>query len=507
MWAEKIAQQLLEKKLKSYNFTTGVTPSGPFHIGHLREVLTASIVSWFVEQENKKANFYFILDDFDHLRKLYSFLPQKFEKYIGQPLFLIPDPKGCHQNYAEHFFEPFKKTLKYLNLQPKIFRASELYKKGAFDPYIETALKNKEKIAEILKKVAKTKIQKNFSPFKPLCPKCHSLVDTEVVKTDFAQKKVQILCHKCGFKGKTNYTSGGGKLMWRLHWLAWWQYFNTSAEPFGKEHASVGSSYDTAKVLMKEIFQKEVPLGIPYDLIYLKGVKGKISSSKGNVVSVKDLTNTLPPEIIKYIILRVLPQKPIFFDPRDALRLSEEIAADIRRFQKNKLSKDKIKLYQYIFNTPNLKKITFVPWGHFILVAQLTQKATQIQKILKKSGAKISLREIKKLIPKALNWVKKYGSKNEKIKLCLSKPPKLSTQEKNFLLDFASQWQKKNLNDSELQNLIYESLKKHNLQAKQGFALIYRIFLNKKSGPRAGLLLNLIGKEKALSFISQITNS
>lgn len=505
MWAEKIAKQLLEKKLKTYNFTTGVTPSGPFHIGHLREILTASIVAWFVKQKGGKTKLYFILDDFDHLRKLYPFLPQSFTKYIGQPLFLIPDPEKCHQNYAEHFFEPFKNTFEYLGIKPKIFRASELYKTGAFAPYIETALKNKDKIGNILSKIAKTKIKKDFSPFKPLCPQCHSLVDTKVIEADFDQKEVKMLCQKCGFKGKTNYAFGGGKLMWRLHWLAWWQYFNTSAEPFGKEHASVGSSYDTAKALMKEIYHQKVPLGIPYDLIYLKGAKGKISSSKGNVVSVNDLTDTLPPEIIKYIILRVLPQKPIFFDPKDALRLSDEMAADLRRQQKNKLSSDKVLLYQYIFDTPNLDKVETAPWGHFILISQLTQKPLKIQKILQKNGVKISRQKIKVLIPKALNWIKKYGSKNEKIKL-LSKPQpiKISAQEKKFLLELASKWQNKELTDSELQNLIYEIIKQEKLEPKQGFGLIYKIFLNKKSGPRAGLLLNIIGKEKALSFINQI---
>ncbi len=506
MWAEKIADELLQQNLKVYNFTTGVTPSGPFHVGHLREILTASIVAWFVKQKGGKTRLFFILDDFDHLRKLYPFLPKDFEKYIGQPLCLIPDPEGCHKNYAEHFFAPFEAALKYLGLKPKIVHASWLYRTGKFVPYIETALKNKDKIARILREVAHTKIDKDFSPFKPLCPKCHTLVDTKITKVDYRQKKVSIVCKKCGYKGSVSYKSLGGKLIWRLHWVAWWQHFNTTAEPFGKEHASVGSSYDTGKALMEKIFNRPAPRGIPYDLVYLKGARGKMSSSQGNVVGVHDLVSSLPPELVKYIILRVLPEKPIFFEPRDVLRLSDEISADLRRFQKQKLSDDKIKLYQYIFDTLHLKRVQFVPWGHFVLITQLTQgKILAIQRMLRKSGFRLGLNRIKLLAPKALNWVKMYGTDEEKISVSTS-PPKLhlSPQQRKFLISLKENWQRQNLKESELQNLIYELIKKEGLSPKQGFGLLYQIFLRRDSGPRAGLLLTLIGKRKALEMISQI---
>lgn len=503
MWAEKIAERIIARTKPPYTLTTGATPSGPFHLGHLREVLTADIVVWALKKAGKKTRFYFIVDDFDPLRKRYPFLPEKFEDYVGKPLCLIPDPENCHPNYAEHFFAPFRKALKELGIKVKIKKASELYQKGAFAPYIEMALRQKDKIAEILEKIAGTKIEKNFSPFRPLCPQCHRLTSTKVKEVDYARQEVQIEC-ECGFKGKVNYAKGGGKLIWRVHWPAWWMYFNTSAEPFGKDHASEGGSYQTGKAIIEKIFGKKAPLGIPYDLLYLRGAKGKMSSSVGNVIDAFVFSQSLPKEIVKFAILRVLPEKPIFFDPKDALRFSEEISSDLRH--QEKLSVEKKKLYQYLFQTSSLKKAKLVPWAHFVLVAQIAKKPSLIKKLLSRSDHRISLSEIKQLLPKVKNWIQ-WFCPEAKITLA-QKPPKLSLtpSQQEFLSLILENWQEKDPPEK-IQNLIYQTTKRLNLTPRETFGLIYQILLGKDSGPKAGLLLSIVGKKKFKALISPLLKS
>jgi len=511
MWSQKIAKDLIKKNRpkadqpragkKIYNITTGISPSGPFHIGHLREVLTSDIVAWSIKNLKRKVQIHFILDDFDHLRKVYPFLEPRFEKYVGKPLYLIPSP-GKNQSYSEYFSIPFLKVLKNLGLDFKIYKAHELYQKGLFNQYIEICLEKRKEIADILKKVAGTKVAKDFYPFRPLCPKCQSLTKTKILGVDTNKKEMAISC-ECGFRGKINYLNGGGKLIWRLHWPAWWQVFRTDAEAYGKEHGTVGGSYDTGKEIVEKIFKKKAPLGIPYDLIYLKGFKGKMSSSLGNLITADLLVKTLPNELVKYFILRVLPQKPIFFDPKDAIRFSEEIAADLKRLNHKKLSPEKILLLQYIFQTKDLKKAKIIPWEYFLLIIQLAKNdPKEVEKLLKKSDHFLSTKTIKNLVPKAENWLKEFASDDLILKVN-SRPSKikLEAKEKIFLTNLSNKLKKKTYSSEELQNLIFDLIKQSKLPSQQGFSLIYRLTINKNSGPKAGLLINLIGQKQFINLI------
>ena len=87
-----------------------------------------------------------------------------------------------------------------------------------------------------------------------------------------------------------------------------------TVEPFGKDHSSRGGSYDTGKRIMREVYSGEPPYPIPYEWLGLRG-QGDMSSSKGNLVSMFDLTQTIPPEVARYMIFRVKPTRRITFDP------------------------------------------------------------------------------------------------------------------------------------------------------------------------------------------------
>src|SRR5207247_1014416 len=117
----------------------------------------------------------------------------------------------------------------------------------------------------------------------------------------------------CGEKG-TVPMKGGGKLTWRVDWPARWWVLGVTVEPFGKDHASRGGSYDTGVRIAREVFGAEPPFPIPYEWIGLKG-KGDMSSSKGNVISVADALEVVPPDALRYLIVRSRPMKAITFDP------------------------------------------------------------------------------------------------------------------------------------------------------------------------------------------------
>ena len=103
-WADVIAEKL--EKSGPHTIATGITPSGPVHIGNMREVMTAEAVYRALLDRGVEAKLIYIADTYDRLRRLYPFLPESFTEHIGKPLSEIPCPLGCCASYADHFLNP-----------------------------------------------------------------------------------------------------------------------------------------------------------------------------------------------------------------------------------------------------------------------------------------------------------------------------------------------------------------------------------------------------------------
>jgi len=311
-WADQVAQEIISSRQK-FIVATGITPSGDIHIGNLREVATGDAVVRALKDAGTKATFIYIADTFDPLRRVYPFLDaKKFEEHVGKPLSEIPSPDGSDCSYAEYFLAPFLESLKSLDIGVEVIRADRLYKEGRYKQNIIRALEAKDRIREILKEATGKKTSDEWSPFVPICEKCGRMTDTTVLGFDASKEVVHYRC-KCGSEGSVS-MKGGGKLTWRVDWPARWQLLGVTVEPFGKDHASRGGSYDTGATICKEIFKHEPPFPVVYEWISLRG-GGDMSSSKGNVISIADMVEVFPPEVLKYLIVKTKPNRRIVFDP------------------------------------------------------------------------------------------------------------------------------------------------------------------------------------------------
>jgi lysyl-tRNA synthetase class I len=105
----------------------------------------------------------------------------------------------------------------------------------------------------------------------------------------------------------TDAVQAAGKLTWRVDWPARWKVLSVTVEPFGKDHATSGGSYDTGKRIVREVFGAEPPFPVTYEWISLKG-QGDMSSSKGNVISIERMLKVVPPEVLRYLIVRTPPE-------------------------------------------------------------------------------------------------------------------------------------------------------------------------------------------------------
>ena len=124
-WAD-FAALTLSKRGDKHIIASGITPSGEFHIGHLREILTGDMVTRACEDAGLDAEFVFIVDSADPLRKVYPFLSDEYQQYIGCPLATIPAPdengrpSSDGRSYAQHFLEPFLAALEQIDVRPRI---------------------------------------------------------------------------------------------------------------------------------------------------------------------------------------------------------------------------------------------------------------------------------------------------------------------------------------------------------------------------------------------------
>lgn len=278
--------------------------------------------------------------------------------------------------------------------------------------------------------------------------------------------------------------AGGGKLTWRLDWPARWQILGVTFEPFGKDHASRGGSYDTAKRFVTEVFDYELPHPAVYEWISLAG-GGDMSSSKGNVISIAEMVDVMPAEVLKYSVTRVKPTKRITFDPGlPILTLLDEFddpTSKSRNHRAVELSK--------ISSLPPLG----IPFKHIVSLFQITQgNIKQMQEILMRAGYENPKQEVlENRVAYASKWLEKFAPEDMKFEIQENLPPlvsELSTMQREGLGELATSLQD-SMDASDVHSLLYGLKDSKGLQPKEIFEAVYVSILGKRKGPRAGFFL------------------
>jgi len=75
---------------------SGISPSGPVHLGNLRELMIPHLVADELRKQDVPARHILSWDDYDRLRRVPAGFPESFAEHIGRPLSAVPDPCGRH---------------------------------------------------------------------------------------------------------------------------------------------------------------------------------------------------------------------------------------------------------------------------------------------------------------------------------------------------------------------------------------------------------------------------
>jgi lysyl-tRNA synthetase class 1 len=478
-WADVIARATEGLQV----IATGITPSGNIHVGNMREVVTADAIFRAIKDVGKAARLIYVADSYDPLRTVYPFLPTSYKEYVGMPLSEIPDPFGCCSSYAEHYLKPFSESLSQLDIHLEVYHADQMYKSGQYTGAIKVALEQRDAIAEIIETVSKRKLPSWWSPFNPLCEQCKRISAAHIVEHMAARNSVKYIC-QCGAEGVADYSIGQGKLAWRIDWPARWKILGVTIEPFGKDHAVSGGSYDTGQRISREVYGYAPPTPVPYGHIHLKG-RGKMSSSKGVTITISEMLESAPADVLRYMIIKTKPEKLIDFDPGlGLLTLVDEFDhGSGRAFELSRISEQRCD----------------VPFKHMVTAIQIASNCDELIQVLKRSGYETTdVRALKKRAYNVRNWLDRFAPEFVKFKVQPSLPVQVKTLnngQRKALAKLAIAVETDSNDPEWLHNEAYTISEEEGIDSKDTFKAIYISLLAKTSGPRAGWFLTSLNPE------------
>ncbi len=503
-WLDGVLDRVEEKYPEGeIIISSGISPSASYHIGHFREILSADMIGVGLRQRGRKAKHLHVVDNFDPLRKRYDFLPEEYEKYVGWPVCLVPDPFNCHGSYAEHFFNEFQVRFEPLNLDLEIvFGYEQLYKTGKIAPQIEKSVANIDKIKDIFKRVSNRDLPDDWVPLQLLSDN-NSFDEWKFKSIDTDKKQIQYTDEE-GNEGWVAYNDGRVKLNWRLDWPARWQILSVMVEPHGfQEHGASGGSFQTGKAFAKEVFGFEGPIaGMQYGHVHLAGDNIKMSSSKGNLVTPEQAYEIMPPEMIKYFYLRYPGKKKIDFDPGLGLYRMMDEYSQVDRAVRAGEDHQFAPAYKLANEGIESHGMASIPFNHLVSIYQASLgDEAKIFVTLKRSGyekeASEQANEIKQELVYVKNWLQEWAPEEVKFSLTESVPNGLSNEEKQMLKSLADVFETEadGKDGQWYHELIHAEREKADLGAADAFKAIYKTLLGKESGPKAGWFLSILDKD------------
>ncbi len=363
-WVSRFADEVIEESErrapgKPVVVASGLSPSGPIHLGNLREVMTPHLVADEIRRRGHRVRHLISWDDYDRYRKVpagIAGVDESWAEHIGKPLTSVPAPQGsAYPNWAEHFKAAMTEALAQLGVEFDGISQTAQYTSGVYREQILHAMRHRGDIDAILAqyrtkaKPAKKQQQKQvdeaeleaeegsgaaseddgssgsagYFPYKPYCGNCGKDLTT-VTSYDDDTTELSYTCGACGFSETVRLDEfDRGKLVWKVDWPMRWAFEGVVFEPSGVDHSSPGSSFQVGGQIVP-IFGGERPIGPMYAFVGISGM-AKMSSSRGGVPTPADALKIMEPQLLRWLYARRRPNQSfkIAFD-QEIQRLYDE---------------------------------------------------------------------------------------------------------------------------------------------------------------------------------------
>ncbi|MGW1602232.1 lysine--tRNA ligase [Streptomyces eurythermus] len=567
-WVSRFADEVIEESErrapgKPVVVASGLSPSGPIHLGNLREVMTPHLVADEIRRRGREVRHLISWDDYDRYRKVPAGVPgvdESWAEHIGKPLTSVPAPKGSsYPNWAEHFKAAMVEALAQLGVEFDGISQTAQYTSGAYREQILHAMKHRSDIDAILaqyrtKKAPKKQQQKavdeaeleaeegsgaaseddgssgsaGYFPYKPYCGGCGKDLTT-VTSYDDDTTELSYTCTACGFAETVRLSEfDRGKLVWKVDWPMRWAYEGVIFEPSGVDHSSPGSSFQVGGQIVP-IFGGEQPIGPMYAFVGISGM-AKMSSSRGGVPTPSDALKIMEPQLLRWLYARRRPNQSfkIAFD-QEIQRLYDEWDKLAAKVADGSALPADVAAYTRAVGTAagELPKTPRpLPYRTLASVADITagheDQALRILSELDPQQPLASLDEARPRYDRAEAWINTYVPADQRTIVreepdaeLLKSLDEASRQSVRLLLDgLADHWSLDGLT-----HLVYgvpkvqagfsadatpkELPPEIKTAQRSFFALLYHLLVGRDTGPRLPTLLLAVGQERVRTLLGE----
>lgn len=512
-WLNQIVADLIARHPEGeILIESGGSPSGTHHIGHMREFVTADAIMLELRRRGRQARHIYFADDLDGLRKIPINVPEDFKQYLGIPLCDVPAPDGSGQSYADFFLAQLERATAALGVEVTFIRAHEKYRSGFFVPAVERSLGHMPEARKALETISGRKLDEHWSPIQVL--ERGRLKNRKFISIDTDAKTV---CYEDaeGQQQTARYDIGEVKMDWRLDWPGRWWLQGVMCEPSGRDHMTKGGSYDTGVQIMRDVYEGEAPYPVAYDFINMVGDTKKMSASKGTGLDAEEGSTIMPPEVVRYFILRAAPSKRLYFDPiNGVVQLMDEFAALAAKPDKTEAEEQ---LLYICTKGQDHKTVSRVPFSHLVASYQASLRdADKTLDVVRRTEYRDVAEQDADIIRSELGFIDAWLDKRapEDVKFALLDAVDIqgfTEGEQTFLRTLGAKVSTApaDADGAWFHNAIYELKDTAGMTPKEMFTTLYRAIIGKTSGPRAGWFLSILPRDwlvRRLALQSDTTN-
>ncbi|MEW9554665.1 lysine--tRNA ligase [Nonomuraea sp. NPDC050783] len=504
---------------------SGLSPSGPIHLGNLREIMTPHLVADELLRRGVPCVHLLSWDDYDRFRRVPAGVDESWAEHVGKPLTAVPAPPGSpHANWAEHFKAPMIEAMTALGVRCRMISQTEQYTSGAYREQILLAVRERAAIDAVLsrhrtRQRAGSGQEGEYFPYRPYCELCGRDLTT-VTAYDDETTELAYSC-ACGFGETVRLAEHDrGKLVWKVDWPMRWAYEGVLFEPSGVDHHSPGSAWTAGGRIVGEVFGGERPIGPMYAFVGITGM-AKMSSSKGDVPTPADALEIMEAPVLRWLYARRKPAQSfkIAFD-QEIHRLYDEWDALGRKIAAGQAKPAELAAYDRAVTTaegPLPLTPRPVPYRTLASIADITTgHAEQTRRILRDLDGIDDPAAARPRLDRAGRWVELHLPADQRTRVREEPDEELldslgpgERESLRLLADGLDDWSLDGLTA-----LVYGVPKRQaglpadaeatpELKAAQRafFALLYRLLVGRDTGPRLPTLLLAVGADRVRKLV------
>jgi lysyl-tRNA synthetase, class I len=540
---------------------SGLSPSGPVHLGNFRELVTPHLVADEIRRRGIACEHILSWDDYDRFRRVPAGVDPSWAEHIGKPLSQVPAPPGSdHPNWAVHFQAPMRQAMTDLGIEVREISQSQMYASGAYTAQILQAMRHRATIDTILAryrtkgrpagpaKASRPNMSDDdraaatlaaegsgaaeeddgtaaagYFPYKPYCTVCERDLTT-VTGYDDATTELAYTC-ACGHVETVRLSEHHrGKLVWKVDWPMRWAYEQVVFEPSGVDHSTPGSSFDVGGQIVGPVFGGTQPIGPMYAFVGIAGM-AKMSSSRGNVPTPADGLRIMEAPVLRWLYARRRPNQSFTISLDHQIgREHDEFDALARRVAAGTAQPADTAAYERAVSTASRRLALTprpVPYRTLASIADVTTgDPDQMLRILRDMDADDPVTDLDQVRPRldlARRWVETQPAeqrtrvRDEPDTALLASLDDAQRDSLRMLRDgLDSHWSL-----SGLTTLVYGIPKRQaglpmdakptaelKVAQREFFALLYHLLVGRDTGPRLPTLLLAVGAERVRALLA-----